>query len=148
MKIIILFRNISFLGVGLLMVGVVFAGAPVSLEAMQLLEKYLNAVRTEKPGFSGFEAQTGKKFYFAERMHTKKRDLRSCSVCHSDDPAGIGQHVTSGKTIEPLLPSVNPERLTDAKKIEKWFRRNCKWTLERECTPEEKGHFLTFLHSR
>ena len=44
-----------------------------------------------------------------------------------------------------MAPSVNPKRLTDRSKIEKWFKRNCKWTLGRECTPQEKGDILTFL---
>jgi len=40
---------------------------------------------------------------------------------------------------------VNAERYTDEKKIEKWFKRNCKDTWGRECTAQEKGDFLTFL---
>lgn len=45
-----------------------------------------------------------------------------------------------------MKPAVNPERLVDAKKIEKWFLRNCKWTFGRECTAQEKGDFLTFIN--
>lgn len=148
MKIQSLSRILYLIGMVFLLVGLANAGTPASPEARQLLETYLSDVRTEKQGFPGFDAITGKELYFAERTHSKKKESRSCSVCHGDDPAGIGQHVTSGKTIEPLTPAANPERLTEAKKIEKWFRRNCKWTLERECTSEEKGHFLTFLYSR
>jgi hypothetical protein len=44
--------------------------------------------------------------------------------------------------------SVNPARLTDAKTVEKWFRRNCRWTLGRECTPQEKGDFIQFITSQ
>jgi len=53
--------------------------------------------------------------------------------------------VKTGKTIEPIAVSANPERFTDVSKTEKWFRRNCKWTLGRECTPQEKGDLLTWL---
>jgi len=41
-----------------------------------------------------------------------------------------------------MSPSVNPDRLTDSKKVNKWFKRNCKWTLGRECTAQEKSNFF------
>jgi hypothetical protein len=47
-----------------------------------------------------------------------------------------------------MAPSVNAARLTDQAKIVKWLHRNCKWTLGRECTPQEKGDFLTYIRSR
>jgi hypothetical protein len=47
--------------------------------------------------------------------------------------------------VEPLAPAANPERLTDRRDVEKWFKRNCKEVMGRECTAEEKGHFITFL---
>ena len=53
--------------------------------------------------------------------------------------------VRTGKPIKALAPSVQPQRLTDIGKIRKWFKRNCKWTLGRVCTPQEKGDILLFL---
>jgi len=44
-----------------------------------------------------------------------------------------------------MAVSVNPERYQTLKKVEKWFRRNCKSVLGRECTVTEKGDFLTFM---
>ena len=41
-----------------------------------------------------------------------------------------------------MAPSVNPKRFTDLKKVEKWFRRNCKWTWGRECNAQEKADIL------
>lgn len=73
---------------------------------------------------------------------------RSCVTCHGKDLKATGKHVTTGKIIEPLAPSVNKKRLTDAKEIEKWFNRNCKWVLSRECTAQEKGDFLTYLRQQ
>jgi hypothetical protein len=32
--------------------------------------------------------------------------------------------------------------------IEKWLRRNCNWTLGRECSAREKGDLLSFLRSQ
>ena len=70
---------------------------------------------------------------------------RSCASCHGQDPREGGSHVTTGKAISPLAPSVNPGRLKNRREIEKWFKRNCKWTLGRECSDREKGDLLTFL---
>ncbi len=72
----------------------------------------------------------------------------SCAACHTDDPTEPGSHVKTGKPITPMAPSVNPERLTDASKIEKWFARNCKGTWGRECTVQEKGDFLLYLSTK
>ena len=70
---------------------------------------------------------------------------RSCTSCHSDSVFEQGSHERTGKLIEPMAPSVNPARLTDRKKINKWFLRNCKWTFGRECTVQEKGDILFWL---
>ena len=71
--------------------------------------------------------------------------MRDCTVCHGKDLTQSGKHAKTGKVIDPMAPSVNKERFTDLKKIEKWFKRNCKWTLGRECTAQEKGDVLKFL---
>jgi hypothetical protein len=70
---------------------------------------------------------------------------RACTSCHSSDPSRPGRHATTGKAIEPLAPSANAKRLTERREIEKWLTRNCKWTLGRACSPQEKGDLLTFL---
>ncbi len=84
------------------------------------------------------------------RAHRRAGDARprSCSGCHGADLTRPGRHVKTGKPIEPLAVSVNPGRLTDIKKVEKWLRRNCRWTLGRECTAREKGDFLGFISSQ
>jgi hypothetical protein len=70
---------------------------------------------------------------------------RSCSSCHGSDLTRAGRHVTTGKPIEPLAVSANPSRLSDPRKVETWFRRNCRWTLGRDCTPQEKGDFIRYI---
>ena len=52
------------------------------------------------------------------------------------------------RPIEPMAVSVTPDRYTDPKKVAKWFRRNCKSVLGRECATLEKGDFLTFMISQ
>ena len=69
----------------------------------------------------------------------------SCSSCHGARPTGAGRHAGTGKTIEPLAPTMNAQRFTDAARTEKWFRRNCNDVLGRECTPGEKADVLAWL---
>jgi hypothetical protein len=73
---------------------------------------------------------------------------RSCSTCHGSDLRRAGKQANTGKSIDPMAPSVNPRRLTDPDFIEKWLARNCKWTFGRPCTPKEKGDFLMFLRAQ
>lgn len=71
----------------------------------------------------------------------------SCATCHGTPPTGTGKHATTGKPIGPMAPAFNPERFTDAAKSDKWFRRNCKDVLARECTAAEKVDVLAYLLS-
>ncbi len=70
---------------------------------------------------------------------------RSCASCHTKDLTQNGKHVKTRKLIKPMSPSVNPERLSNARKVNKWFKRNCKWTMGRECTAQEKSNFLVYI---
>lgn len=69
----------------------------------------------------------------------------SCASCHGTPPTGAGRHASTGKRIDPLAPAVNPMALTDAARVEKWFRRNCKDVLARECSAIEKADVLAYL---
>lgn len=69
----------------------------------------------------------------------------SCATCHTADPRQPGRHATTARPIAPLAPAANPKRFTDAAKVEKWFRRNCRDVLNRECTATEKGDVLSWL---
>ena len=72
---------------------------------------------------------------------------RSCTSCHTQDLTQAGKHIKTSKPIKPMSPSVNAERLTDNRKVEKWFLRNCKWTLGRECSVSEKADLLLYINS-
>lgn len=71
----------------------------------------------------------------------------SCASCHGNPPVQAGKHAATGKAIEPLAPAANPARFTDAAKTEKWFRRNCKDVLNRECSAQEKADVVAWLSS-
>lgn len=98
------------------------------------------AARAAESGFTGFSAQRGQA-WFTTRHGTDW----SCSTCHTGNPLAPGRHATTGRSIAPLAPAANPERLTDAAKIEKWFKRNCGDVLGRACTPPEKGDVVVYL---
>ncbi len=102
----------------------------------------------EATGAGPFSAQQGGVEWKRSVKDTGDAKSRSCQDCHGTDLKKSGRHAKTGKTIEPMAPSVNPQRLTDAKKIEKWFKRNCKWTWGRACTEQEKGDFLLYLQQQ
>jgi uncharacterized membrane protein len=70
-----------------------------------------------------------------------------CTSCHGKSPMTSGRHASTDKAIEPLAPAANAKRFTDSAKVEKWFRRNCKDVLARECTAAEKADVLAWLIS-
>lgn len=71
----------------------------------------------------------------------------SCSSCHGTPPTAEGKHASTGKPIAPLAPAFNPKAFTDTAKVDKWFRRNCKDVLARECSAGEKADVLAYLNS-
>lgn len=99
-------------------------------------------------GAGPFSAQTGEQLWKQDVISAKDGRARSCVTCHSANLRIDGKHAKTGKAIEPLSPAVNAERLSSAKKIRKWFKRNCKWTWGRECTAQEKGDLLSFIQSQ
>jgi hypothetical protein len=80
-----------------------------------------------------------------ESFWRKQHGQRSCTTCHTKSLYALGNHQKTKKIIQPMAPSINPERFTDPKKVKKWFLRNCKWTIGRECTAQEKGDVLQWL---
>ncbi len=113
-------------------------------QAADVVDTLQSRYRAE--GAGPFDAQAGKQLW--HRKFNSGGDARSCTACHTADLRQSGKHVRTGKPIAPMAPSANPKRLSDAKKVEKWFYRNCKWTLGRTCTAQEKGDVLSFLRNQ
>jgi Domain of unknown function (DUF1924) len=111
-----------------------------------VLDFYASEAKTSDPGFSGFSAERGEHL-FRTNFSTGKPDTPSCTTCHTTDPRKTGQ-TRAGKDIDPMATSANPKRYTDQAKTEKWFGRNCRNVLGRECTATEKGDFITFMLSQ
>lgn len=126
----------------ILLIGLVITTSSTALASTaveQLLKEY------QSQGTIRFSAESGKAFWNQEFNSANTRQQRSCTSCHTANLRQYGKHATTGKEIKPLAPSVMSKRLTNPKKIRKWFRRNCNWTLGRECTAQEKGDVLMYL---
>lgn len=97
---------------------------------------------------SGQASADGAADWVREHPQPDGSPARSCASCHGNDLTQPSQHATTRKPIAPLAPSVNSERLTDPSKVEKWLRRNCRWTLGRLCTQAEKDGFIAYIRSQ
>ncbi len=102
----------------------------------------------QQQGVSNASEQTGKTLWNKKFTDKKTGKDRSCTSCHGVDLTKVGKHVRTGKKINPMAPSVNKKSLTDVKNIKKWFKRNCKWTLGRECSAQEQADILTYLKNQ
>lgn len=114
--------------------------------AQQVLESYAAAARAADPAFAGFSAERGATLHRTS-FGLGKPDTPACTSCHREDSRSPGK-TRAGKVIEPMAASVVPTRYADAAKVEKWFKRNCNEVLGRECTPVEKGDWLSWMLSQ
>lgn len=109
-----------------------------------ILAEYAAQAAKEDPAFKGFDARRGETLF---RTAWAKGDERtpSCTACHTDSPRNPGRNAKTGRPIDPVAPSVNPQRFTDSAEVEKQFGRDCKSVLGRACTTQEKGDYVTFM---
>ena len=119
------------------------AAGSVAAAPTALLQDYVAQARQTDPAFAP-AASRGEAFFRQERATEAGR--ATCAGCHTDDPRKEGR-TRAHKAIAPLAPAVNPERLADKAKAEKWFERNCKDVLGRTCTAAEKADFTAWLIS-
>ena len=120
---------------GLLLAEVVQAATPVDELLMEYRQQSVN----------DFTIVNGRNIWNQPFRATNTTEERSCTTCHTNDVRQTGKHAVTGKEIKPLAPSVMSKRLTNPDKIRKWLKRNCEWTLGRECNAQEKGDILTYL---
>lgn len=120
--------------------------ASSSVLATSAIEPLLQEYRQQGAGSAS--AESGKKLWNQKFISAKTGQPRSCATCHTSNVKQFGKHATTGKEIKPLAPSVMSKRLTNPKKIRKWFRRNCTWTLGRECNAQEKANVLMYLNDQ
>lgn len=109
-----------------------------------LLADYAKQAKAADAGFTGFSAERGEKL-FRGRWSGGDERTPSCTACHTDDPRRPGRNAKTGRTIDPIAVSANPERFTDRAEVEKQFERDCKSVLGRPCTALEKGDYIVFM---
>lgn len=119
---------------------------PPSPERATILAGLEAAARQLDPGFSGFSAARGEALFVTE-WGLGKPDTPACTTCHGTDPTRSGK-TRAGKPIDPIAVSVAPQRFTDLAEVDKWFGRNCRSVLGRECSALERGDFITFMSGR
>ncbi|MBF0099102.1 MAG: DUF1924 domain-containing protein [Magnetococcales bacterium] len=107
------------------------------------VEELLQAYRGQ--GAGPFLAAQGERLFHERAGEGAGSEASRCADCHGQSPGAQGRHVRTGKEIAPLSPLLQPERLQDAAKVEKWFLRNCKGTWGRACSAQEKGDLLTYF---
>lgn len=129
----------------LVLIGLLYSINGFAATPQELIKQYEAQAKQENPAFTGFSADKGASFFITEHIRSDGKKV-SCSTCHTSDPRKQGK-TRANKVIEPMAPIVNPQRLTDAAKVEKWFGRNCKDVLERTCTAQEKGDYIQYLLS-
>lgn len=127
------------------LLGLIFSINAFAATPQELLKQYEVQAKQENAAFAGFSAERGANFFKAERIHSDGKKV-SCATCHTSDPRNQGK-TRANKVIEPMATIANPQRFTDAAKVEKWFGRNCKDVLERTCTSQEKGDYIQYLIS-
>ena len=120
-----------------------FSSAVLAGPREDLLAQYASAAKAADPTFAGFSAARGKTLH-TQTFTGGKPDTPSCTSCHGTDPRAAGRNAT-GRAIEPVALSAAPTRYTDPAKVEKWFKRNCTEVMGRECSPAEKGDWLSFM---
>lgn len=131
------------IAIGSFLILLVSTGRPSDAAMIDDLLKGYRAEAT-KP----FDPEEGKAAWNRKVESRETGERRSCAGCHGSDLRRSGKHLQTEKPIEPMAPSVNAKRLTDAAFVEKWLKRNCQWTFGRPCTAQEKGDFLTFIAGR
>lgn len=115
-----------------------------SPEVVQYMNELSKTAKAENSSFSGFDAARGKEIFTA--THTGKQGKpMACTSCHSVNLANSGKNSLTGKVIDPLSPRANPQRLTSAKEVTKWLKRNFIDVYAREGTAQEKGDVLTYI---
>jgi len=87
-----------------------------SLSYSSVVTDYLNTLASEakrvSSDFKIFDKERGKNLFVSKHIG-KKGKLVSCVSCHTNNFSQRGEHILTGKIIEPLSPRVNPERLSE-----------------------------------
>lgn len=115
-----------------------------SPEITQYMDELSKTAKIDNGAFSGFDVSRGKEIFTSTHKSKDGKPI-SCTSCHTINLSNQGKNALTGKVIEPLSPRANAKRLTSAKEVKKWLKRNFKDVYNREGTAQEKGDVLTYI---
>lgn len=122
-------------------------GLELNAEMKAYIDELKKEAKEQNPSFVDFSAKNGEILFKTENIGKENKKL-SCVSCHGSDLRQKAQNIFTGKDIDPLAPSVNKARLSDAKEVKKWLKRNFKDVFLREGTAEQKGDVLYYIMSK
>ncbi|MCI7247323.1 MAG: DUF1924 domain-containing protein [Campylobacter sp.] len=122
-------------------------GFELNAEMKAYIDELKKEAKEQNPSFVDFSAKNGEILFKTENIGRENKKL-SCVSCHGSDLRQKAQNIFTGKDIDPLAPSVNKARLSDAKEVKKWLKRNFKDVFLREGTAEQKGDVLYYIMSK
>lgn len=122
-------------------------GFEFNAEMKAYIDELKKEAKEQNPSFVDFSAKNGEILFKTENIGKENKKL-SCVSCHGSDLRQKAQNIFTGKDIDPLAPSVNKARLSDAKEVKKWLKRNFKDVFLREGTAEQKGDVLYYIMSK
>jgi hypothetical protein len=111
--------------------------------AEKLAKIYTDIAKSANPEFVPTVADG--KLFFNRKVKLANGKETACASCHTTNPADSGKHTVTGKAIRPLSPVVNTKRFSDFDKVEGQFTKHCNDILGKDCTPEDKANYITYL---
>ena len=91
-------------------------GLELNAEMKAYIDELKKEAKEQNPSFVDFSAKNGEILFKTENIGKENKKL-SCVSCHGSDLSQKAQNIFTGKDIDPLAPSVNKARLSDAKEV-------------------------------
>jgi hypothetical protein len=118
--------------------------------AQKLADKYAATAKAADSAYTGLSVEDGKTFFNREVIQFKGDKNNpgkaiACASCHTANPADVGKHIVTGKSIKPLSPFVNAKRFQSVADVEKKFAKHCNEVVGSDCTPQEKGNYIAYV---
>lgn len=132
--------------IGIFTTAILIANTSSVLAENSTVNTLMKSYQTQ--GATSGDAQRGETFWTKSFASKAPFTERSCKSCHTSNLKNKGEHVSTGKVLEPMAPSINSASLTDINNVKKWFKRNCKWTTGKECSAQEKADILAYIQQQ
>ncbi len=111
------------------------------------IQQLKDEAKQQNSSFTDFDIKKGEEIFTSKHMGKRGENI-SCTSCHNINLSQNGKNHFTNKTIKPLSPSSNPDRLVNVKEVKKWLKRNFKDVYNRLGTAQEKGDVLYYINSK